>query len=248
QTTPSTVQFLDHLISRLDTASHGHLSGGYQLPAERRLPFPALNPSQIPEVKSLMLTLHCIFPNELLLALDILDRNLVKRFVRGDNPPGHPADAHVTTPPTTEDVFLVLSASTNSGITTPSAPSKPRPSELDQKGYEVRLLAWNCTCPTFTLAGFRNLLGPEVDENEGSSLLRPDLNEPPRRPVALQSHYSFGGTLTRGLTKSSPPAVCKHLLACLLKVRCPGLFGHRENDAVSVSAAELAGWCAGWGG
>lgn len=54
--------------------------------------------------------------------------------------------------------------------------------------------------------------------------------------------YSFGGTLTRS-TSSQP--VCKHLLACILMGRCPGLVG--EGVRV-VSVEELAGLCAGWGG
>jgi hypothetical protein len=58
--------------------------------------------------------------------------------------------------------------------------------------------------------------------------------------------YPFGGTLTRDTDKGSPPA-CKHILACILFARCPGLFG-QYGDGKLVSLEEMAGWCAGWGG
>lgn len=59
--------------------------------------------------------------------------------------------------------------------------------------------------------------------------------------------YGFGGTLTRESARVSPP-VCKHLLACVLMARCPGVFGAREESKRVVSVDELAGFCAGWGG
>jgi hypothetical protein len=61
--------------------------------------------------------------------------------------------------------------------------------------------------------------------------------------------YPFGGTLTCPTDRDSPPA-CKHILACVLFARCPGLFGDGGDDGrgVDVSMEELAGWCAGWGG
>ncbi|PWY78408.1 hypothetical protein BO94DRAFT_537596 [Aspergillus sclerotioniger CBS 115572] len=212
-----------------------------------------------------MLTLHCLFPNELLLALDILDRGLVKRFVRNDNT----TTITTTSPTQTEDtdMFYVLSTSTLPHSTDHYLLSKSRtrlnPQSLTHmdmnspsKGYEVRLHAWNCTCPTFTLSAFRDL-GPEVppansaadaaDVEGARNLIFPDLDEP--SSDAVPTHFSFGGTLTRGSTKSSPP-VCKHLLACLLAVRCFGLVGLGEEGVVEVRVeeGELAGWGAGWGG
>ncbi|PYH92023.1 hypothetical protein BO71DRAFT_35369 [Aspergillus ellipticus CBS 707.79] len=262
QSTPFTIEFLDHLISRL--ADHAATSHGHQPsachepgPAKYRPSFSTLHVSQIPEVKKLMLTLHCIFPNEILLALDVLDRSLVKQFVRGDNQPGDcPADAHLTTsedpvknePPTVDDIFLVLSASTAMASSARSlSSSKPRSSEVDQKGYEVRLRAWNCTCPTFTLAAFRDIGPRSPAKEDGDSLSRVEMKESLCESGEPKSQTSFGGTLTLGSTKSSPP-VCKHLLACLLAVRCPGIFGLCERDTVAVGTKELAGWCAGWGG
>ncbi|KAJ5383295.1 Zinc finger SWIM-type [Penicillium concentricum] len=146
----------------------------------------------ISNLKPLMLTLHCLFPNDFLPALDILDRKL------------------------TEDIFIVISASE------PSLPS--------QKGYEVRLRAWNCSCPTFTLSAYRDQLPANHPANEQNQL-----------------PYSYGGTLARGTARVSPPT-CKHILACILHARCPELFGVDGDGRFAVSMEELAGWCAGWGG
>ncbi|KAJ6128337.1 Zinc finger SWIM-type [Penicillium samsonianum] len=167
-------------------------------------------------LKPLMLTLHCLFPNDFLPALDILDRKLVRPIVRSDRCPTSPETAQ-------EDIFIVISASV--------PPSLPGSLTLSQeKGYEVRLRAWNCSCPTFTLSAYR------------------DSQLPANHPTNEQNQaYSFGGTLARGTARVSPPT-CKHILACILHARCPELFGVDRDGKFAVSKEELAGWCAGWGG
>ncbi|CAG8907329.1 unnamed protein product [Penicillium egyptiacum] len=168
-------------------------------------------------LKPLMLTLHCLFPNDFLPALDILDRKLVRRIVRSDR--------RATSPETPqEDVFIVISASVP-----PSLPGSSTPSQ--EKGYEVRLRAWNCSCPTFALSAYRDFQLPaNYPTNEQNQLA-----------------YSFGGTLGRGTARVSPPS-CKHILACILHARCPELFGVDGDSRFVVSKEELAGWCAGWCG
>jgi len=165
-------------------------------------------------LKPLMLTLHCLFPNDLLPALDILDRKLVRR-VRVDT--------------RNTDIFLVISASIP-----PSLPGTST-STMQEKGYEVRLRAWNCSCPTFALSAYRDSQSPASAKNQSSTTTEGE-------HVA----YSFGGTLARGTARFAPP-VCKHILACILYARCPDLFGGGDSTFV-VSMEELAGWCAGWGG
>ncbi|GKZ69254.1 hypothetical protein AnigIFM50267_004441 [Aspergillus niger] len=256
QSNPSSAQFIDQLISHLSTftvppvdSNHDHR---HQPPVRHhRTPFSTLPPSQIAEVKAAMLTLHCIFPNELLLALDILDRGLVHRFICNDTNTSssqstHPTNAQhrpSTTNATTKDipdVFYVRSASTISpDQQDPFSTTPYHTKEPDPKGYEVRLKAWNCTCPTFTLNAFRD---PGLDDDEevvsSSSSSTTDQHDP---SLTKDDYYPFGGSLTRNSTRSSPP-VCKHLLACCLAVRCPGLFGSGEEGSVSVvSVEELAG-------
>ncbi|KAJ5959043.1 uncharacterized protein N7479_006193 [Penicillium vulpinum] len=169
---------------------------------------------RLSNLKPLMLTLHCLFPNDFLPALDILDRKLIRRIIRSD---------HATSPEAAqEDIFIVISA---------SAPPPLPSTSSEEKGYEVRLRAWNCSCPTFTLSAYR------------------DSPPPVNHPTNDQDHlaYSFGGTLARGTARIAPPT-CKHILACILHARCPELFGVDGDGRFVVPMEELAGWCAGWGG
>jgi hypothetical protein len=224
-------------------------------PQERRQqnPLSGLSASQLTKVKPLLLTLHCLFPNDLLPALDILDRRLVQRLVREDKAVTTPehndrlATEHQNTGQAEtayveknnsqlEDIFFVISASTAPPQGVPSSTSS---TQEQLKGYEVRLHAWACTCPTFTLSAFRDIHS-RMDvsaEIPSGSVLR-DLGP---------GCYPFGGTLSCVTDRGSPP-VCKHILACILFARCPGLFGGSGDGRRPVSMEELAGWCAGWGG
>lgn len=255
---PSTKAFVDSLLTEL---------AGFRLPATStdprgqtaiqdqplQNPFARLPVSGLSKVKPLMLTLHCLFPNDLLPALDILDCGLVRRFVHADDgdtastAPGHGQtavredqctlhpDIYITSP--TEDIFLVTSASTVH--LSPAAPASISTTYSQAKAYEVRLHAWNCTCPTFALSAFRNLTTRlDTTERHTHAEQLQDLG-----PVV----YPFGGTLTCSTDRASPP-ICKHILACVLFARCPGLFGGEGNGKCVVSMEELAGWCAGWGG
>ncbi|KAI9923690.1 hypothetical protein ASPWEDRAFT_120550 [Aspergillus wentii DTO 134E9] len=240
QNIPTIIQFIDRLITRLSACKpypNVEIQPSTQhQPTQRQNPFSALPAAELAKVKPLMLTLHCLFPNELLLALDILDRGLVRRFVTGDAIDNPTADLHnreipiYTTDPV-EDIFIVLSAS----------------AVTEDKGYEVRLQAWNCTCPTFTLSAFRDSESPTSENASPTSTANETNLVDPPKDQGGNCQYQFGGTLTRGSAGLSPP-VCKHILASILTARCPALFGRGAEDIKSVSARELAGWCAGWGG
>lgn len=283
---PNTVQFVDHLVSQLQDytttgqADHGSdgnsgYTGSLQHPrlVQNASAFPRALASRMSQVKQLMLTLHCLFPNELLLALDILDRDLVRRYqiehqhqqqdchhpqavnetaTESENP-DHPLHNRRETkspgdnsppPPSSDGVFFVISTSSPSGSSLPPD-TRSRVPRTGQKGYEVRLHAWNCSCPTFALAAYRDP-GPEDTHSHLPPSSSPTTTHQPNngRPC------SFGGDLTHGATKLTPP-VCKHLLACFLAERCPGVFGHGNSSASSsvtvLTADELACWCAGWG-
>lgn len=242
---PTSVQFIEQLISQLsdhtntpDSEQNNH---AHPPPRTQSHASPSgLPSSHLAKVKPLMLTLHCIFPNELLLALDILDRRLMRRLTREDkhtNSRKSPEEDPLTTPG--DEVFYVISTSSDH--------PHPQSQSLDQKGYEVRLQAWNCTCSAFTIAAFRDP-APELLSDDEHDLMVCDSADYPSGS-ASRPPYVFGGSLVRGPTRSSPP-VCKHLLACLLGVRCPGLLGPAGEDGnrVPVRVEELAGLCAGWGG
>jgi hypothetical protein len=104
--------------------------------------------------------------------------------------------------------------------------------------YEVRLLAWNCSCPAFAFAAF-----PATHPEPLIPTYEPNKDEEDAATRNTQSGaWLFGGV---SLGDAIPP-VCKHLLACVLVEKCNGLFsGFVEERAVSVE--EAAGWAAGWG-
>ncbi|KAL2863585.1 uncharacterized protein BJX67DRAFT_363331 [Aspergillus lucknowensis] len=231
--------------------------------------------SQLTNLKPLMLTLHCIFPNEFLLALDIVDRGLVRRIQTEDQavlvnnvePEVEPQrrNGRGTKSTREEDFFFVTSASAtsnNSSLST-SQPEAHQKRQWQEKGYEVRLQAWNCTCPAFTISAFRNL-GPEpsspLSPSESRSQSRGESRHKDEGGTSACDHagdadadvgrtnaYSFGGTLS--LHPESAPAVCKHILACLLAALCPGLGGDGGGKRLAtLGMEEVAALCAGWGG
>lgn len=302
---PSSTDFVDQLIDELSSFQPDLTRPGAAEPDPRtqstqqpKAPpnaLSGLSASELARVKPLLLTLHCLFPNDLLPALDILDRKLVQRIVvRGNKVnavPSAPTQDQTTSPgdqkiphdgtnttlnqttldDTIEDsrdedlfLFLVTSASsapthpipaTSSSLssttasTTPTT-APPHTTQEPHKVYEIRLDAWNCTCPTFTLSAFRDL------DSRLASIPKPSSSpaEPPsntntarRRDRDQSTVYPFGGTLTCTTDRDSPPA-CKHILACVLFARCPRLFGGGGDASRGVLMEELAGWCAGWGG
>ncbi|KAL2836830.1 hypothetical protein BJY01DRAFT_251787 [Aspergillus pseudoustus] len=286
---PHTTRFINDLLSKLakyTTASTapseiGELNeDGHRHHHKPTSTFPSPQPY---ELKPLMLTLHCIFPNEFLLALDIIDRGLVRRITAEDQimPPNQEIEHPEAKPQERikdnastrkEDFFFVTSASTTSNYSSLSTTQLP-PHQLNRwqtKGYEVRLQAWNCSCPAFTLSIFRNLgHEPSSPLSPSPEIPSPDVNErgngessSPTSDHAGEAGadadadagaddavaYSFGGTLP--LHPESAPAVCKHILACLLTAVCPGLGGEGRGGGqfVTLGMEEVAALCAGWGG
>jgi hypothetical protein len=103
--------------------------------------------------------------------------------------------------------------------------------------YEVRLVAWNCSCPAFAFAAF-----PATHPEPLISTYDPSNDEHAVTHNAESGTWLFGGV---SLGNAIPP-VCKHLLACVLLEKCRGLFGGFVEERV-VSVEEAAGWAAGWG-
>lgn len=214
---PSPLAFLSSLFS---SATSSAASNG-----------PALSS----ETKPILLTLHCLFPSELLPALDLLDRRLVTRFVleplalpvddayqRGSEEPLSRLENHEGR----AAVYYVRS----------SQRSRHPGAAVEATGinYEVRLQAWNCTCPAFAFATF----GPQ-DEDTQAYLGNGDGDE---KGKDAKMKYRFGGF---ALGEREVP-VCKHLLACFL-IEMGGGLGGFANQRV-VERQEMAGWAAGWGG
>ncbi|KAL4815939.1 hypothetical protein BDW67DRAFT_163420 [Aspergillus spinulosporus] len=314
-TLPQAAQFINSLLLQIShhTTQNSHAVGNNELETQTQTqrrghhrltqakPTSAFPTSQVANLKPLMLTLHCIFPNEFLLALDILDRGLVRR-VRS-----HACSQHHTSTGTEdgededkrtsetqaqfkdsnqvtkEDFFFVTSASTISSTPKPPFTASQHPGgdhhqaqrqrqAWQEKGYEVRLQAWNCTCPFFTISAFRDMaLEPSSSSSSSDQTVSADGDgneKATQHPAGHESFsasasagadtvdtnayaaaYSFGGTLP--LHQESAPPVCKHILACLLAALCPGLGvngGNEEDRFVTLDREEIAALCAGWGG
>ncbi|KAI9863904.1 MAG: hypothetical protein M1813_003556 [Trichoglossum hirsutum] len=187
--------------------------------------------------KALFLTLHCIFPTEFLLALDLLDRGLVSRY----SVTGHGDGLQMSSEPVplqmeegegNSCVYYVRSS--HPSMRSGGGPSRSRSSVLPASSstaaasntYEVRLTPWNCSCPAFAFSAFPPSTPPKQQENHPST----------------QPYPSFGGQL---LDQENMPPTCKHLLACAIAEHCPALLGRYVAEEV-VSVEEIAGRGAGW--
>lgn len=228
---PSSRHFLDSLLPPLSSPSF--------------IPPPSSPTSPLqPHQKPLFLTLHCLFPNELLPALDLLDRRLVSRLILqasiSSKAPQAEVEAAVEGVGNVEQggdegprrcVYYVRSSQQPR-----SRFSSKRNESTTTEGtsYEVRLQAWNCSCAAFAFAAFEgewSVLSASDDE---------DVNED-GRDVERKGAWKMGGmTLGKGVP------MCKHLLACVLAERVEGLGEFVEER--TVTREEMAGWAAGWGG
>ena len=186
-----------------------------------------------PAVKNIFLTLHCLFPNEFLSALDLLDRGSLIRFQIVI--PRNLSTVLAHEPQTENVVFYVRSSK-------PTRTSRYASSSFTPRGYnyEVRLKSWNCTCPAFTLASL------DIEESSRSKNGR-EVGEDGHWPeeVERERRWSFGGLLGMNKGEGKGNGVCKHLIACVL-VETSELFKGLVHERV-VSKEEAAGWAAGWG-
>ncbi|KAL6251723.1 hypothetical protein RBB50_001933 [Rhinocladiella similis] len=223
-------------------------------------PLHTLSDEDSERARSLFLTLHVLFPHELLPALDLLDRGLVTGLTPLDAPNSSTGTTDLVTgnvesslsgvaarhqPPlgpsesTTEVLFYIQSSGAS------SASSSSRYHRKHTSGaapfYEVRLDSWNCTCPAFSVSAFQSLNVNHEREpqppwrwsNEN------DKGEPPS--------WRFGGVATStSSTSNRRPPSCKHILAAVLAKAAPRLFDYGITSRV-VSRDEIAGWGAGWG-
>ncbi|PGG96287.1 hypothetical protein GX51_07890 [Blastomyces parvus] len=154
-----------------------------------QLPGPVLS-----KVKPLLLTLHCLFPNELLLALDILDRKGIKRYEyhvdeddvydrdqrsgeaeqqqyrRGENIDRGIYLVHSSSAAAAAAAASFSSSSSGMNTTRPNANNTANTHPPKTKTHHlVCLNAWHCSCPAFTLAAFRD---PDPDSPDPTTTTR----------------------------------------------------------------------------
>ncbi len=163
------------------------------------------------------------------------------------------------------EVFYVRSASSQ---TNAARQRRRHYTGVSSTTYEVRLAAWNCTCPAFALSAFNRItdLNSDGDDHkqEPPTILPAGNNHHNSAKSQLKCEWRFGGTLTRTVLNLQseidsdrrgtsvpvpvpvPVPVCKHILAALLGKHIPGLFGSGVQLR-TVTAEEAAGWAGGWG-
>ncbi|KPM41214.1 hypothetical protein AK830_g5356 [Neonectria ditissima] len=209
---PSHRQLLTTLInsvSDIALTTNGASSSSPPPPPSSSSPLQAIAHADRP----LLLTLHVLFPNLLLPALDLLDRKLVTRLRQGED---RAADVG-----TNHGIFLVrsLAVTLTTRRTREPAPSTQR--------YIVHLDTWNCSCASFTFDAYPNHPGPADDAAPQ-----------PREPG---TEWSFGGVSRDGQGASSGDVpCCKHILACLLFTKWPRMLDRYVEDR-SISRDEMAG-------
>lgn len=211
----------------------------------------ATTPQRLPAAaRPLLTTLHTLYPQLLLPALDLLDRRLVLRVVV---------------------VVAVAAAATNSSscscsssrrhvsyyrVRSAQVPARPRggrgggsAAAADPIVYVVRTGAWSCSCAPFALSAFPVETAPaptyairaadphqDRDEDDG-------VDEEEETAAAAPADREFGGRSRDGRPPSAggvgPGDVpcCKHLLACVLAERWGVLGPYVEEREVGPEEA-----------
>jgi hypothetical protein len=221
---PSTRDLLTGLISTIATSTQ-HEQG-------------SANPlsNACPNTKSALLTLHTLFPNDLLPALDLLDRGLVTRFVLASDSNKPPEQAEHAQASHSELNDAGRKQTIAYYVRTAQKPSSRSRAAQATTSYEVHLTAWSCSCPAFAFAAFPASL--PLDNSVSYTAMEQD--EAAEGDWFRETGWRFGG-----LTRGNDVPTCKHLLACMIAEKCGGFARLVEEKEVGVE--EAAGWAAGWG-
>lgn len=210
-----------------------------------------------PSHRTLLTTLHVLFPNLLLPALDLLDHSLVTRVIPEENisRPGpnlkddgktSASEARSSTPtsdsleeepnPRAETAFYLVRSAAS---VHPRRNVHRRPHPAVTAPYLVRLDAWNCSCASFAFDAFP-ASAPAADETLPATWC--DIEGAGDVAAAPAASWSFGGmTLDRaGGGGADDVPCCKHLLACLLAERCGDVVGRYVVER-RVGKEEMAG-------
>lgn len=178
------------------------------------------------------------------MALDLLDRRLIRRYVSTLPPSMLAGEAFVEPSPSPVQHDPGLRGRTVVYYVRSSQRGRHHAaSRRDVVGtsYEVRTRAWNCTCPAFALAAFagRSPRGLSRDNDERLECLESGQEWNDDDNTGCDERLG-------GLALAGDVPICKHLLACVLVERGRGLDEYVETTA--MGKAEMAGWAAGWDG
>jgi hypothetical protein len=214
--------------------------------------------------RSLLVTLHVLFPSLLLQALDLLDRGLVAKVVQvypatitsePQAPPVWPPQAHIHLPVThqaengneerheaqglnerqKESENTIYLVRSAQSTHSRSGSSSSRYCTTQGNSYIVRLNAWNCSCAAFAFSAFpASTSGPFSPHFEDSASGARDARN-------RDSEWEFGGLSSDGTAGHGDGVpCCKHLMACLLAERWEGVLGGHIKQR-RVGREEMAG-------
>jgi len=258
-------QFSDLKDSHPDRHQSSHLQDHPQ--HARHSGVQRLSVSHQEKARPLFLTLHMLFPHELLPALDLLDRGLVTKLVAKhstseiDDQMGVPKlrtsslsedqsvlerpEIQVGVPPDNNDweVFYIKSSSAmDKQVSRPRFHSRGGNTSMVIPIYEVRLNSWNCTCPAFSVNVFQTL---NLQYDRDSAGLESDIyvGGPENPKAKMKAEWEFGGTTT---SKFARVPSCKHLVAAFLAKTAPALLTDNVRES-TISREEAVAWGAGWG-
>lgn len=234
-------------------------------------PLKFLPPSQ---ARPLLATLHTLYPNVLLTALDLLDRRLVTRIAPepAAAPPDVPMEAEAEaegdgdTPLEEPNFFyLVRSAREPSRRGRRGAPAAEVLNEGAGPTYVVQTRAWNCSCAAFAFSAFPAESATPVYHISSTSASALSLSrrynagsgryedEKGARKDVTEEAWEFGGMSRDGLDPRPGDAgmvgtggvpCCKHLLACVLAERWREVLGGYVTEW-RAGKEEAAGLVAG---
>ncbi|KAL9614118.1 MAG: hypothetical protein Q9167_001403 [Letrouitia subvulpina] len=241
---PNTRSFLNSLFASFPRALEPENSSAES-------PLNPLNCANNPAIKPLFLTLHVIFPNEVIPALDLLDRRLVSRLIylskgSGDGDHGEESGHDVARVTNSRDgdrrVVYYVKSSQQPRSRFSSANSYANEGPMSGHCYEVRLGAWNCTCPAFAFAA----VDIGVDDDGSFGFYNRDVAEFGGNGQKAQRREDRGEVYGGLMLGEGQMPICKHLLACLLVESWLALEVFLNESIVSKD--EMSGWAGGWGG
>ncbi|KAI0856322.1 hypothetical protein F4860DRAFT_506817 [Xylaria cubensis] len=210
-----------------------------------------------PAYRSILTTLHVLYPSTLLPALDLLDRRLVTRVILKQDATQQPIDAQdVTITPAQESeagdamkeenkplplYHLVRSAQ-------PQSHRRQHSTSSGGRVYIVRLESWNCTCAAFAFSAFPPLSpSTSIFSSSVQSLPAETRYQIFPEDDAMSSDedtaqtWEFGG-LSADEENGAGGGVpcCKHLLACVLAEKWSAVLGRYMEERL-VGKEEGAG-------
>lgn len=223
--------------------------------------------------RELLLTLQVLFPNELLPALDLLDRGLVTRLRLSQN--GRPPtsnQAQTRSDHSLSDSHEVWATGQQERPVGPATDKATKPSEDPGGNSEQRARNAHAPCTYYVRSAqqqtprsnsrYRNAASEHTTYYESRldawSCSCPAFafaafpaastgidRQVPTGPDISAERPTSPNWLFGGLTSGTDMPVCKHLLACVL-VEHSAMFAQFVEER-AVSLEELAGWAAGWG-